>query len=65
MLVSSFDLTQSFAHTPYLYYKKQFKTEINCFCIFFYGPCIQYDDMGSFPLYILREGILLTDTYIK
>ncbi len=33
MLVSSFNLSQSFNYTPYLFCKKQFKSEINCFCI--------------------------------
>ncbi len=33
MLVSSFNLSQSFNYTPYLFYKKQFKSEINSFCI--------------------------------
>ncbi len=33
MLVSSLNLSQSFNYAPYLYCKKQFKTEINCFCI--------------------------------
>ncbi len=33
MLVSSFNLSQSFNYTPYLFYKKRFKSEINSFCI--------------------------------
>ena len=33
MLVSSFNLSQSFNCTPYLFYKKLFKSEINSFCI--------------------------------
>ncbi len=35
MLVNSFNLSQSFnySYTPYLFYKKWFKTEISCFCI--------------------------------
>jgi hypothetical protein len=34
MLVSSFNLSQSFNYTPYLFYKKnRFKTEIISFCI--------------------------------
>ncbi len=33
MLVSSFNLSQSFNYTPHLFYKKPFKSEINCFCI--------------------------------
>ncbi len=33
MLVSSFNLLQSFNYTPYLFYKKLFKSEINSFCI--------------------------------
>jgi hypothetical protein len=33
MLVSSFNLSQSFIYTPLLFYKKQFKSEINSFCI--------------------------------
>ncbi len=33
MLVNSFNLSQSFNYTHYLYYKKRFKSEINCFCI--------------------------------
>jgi hypothetical protein len=33
MLVSSFNLSQSFNYAPYLFCKKQFKSEINCFCI--------------------------------
>jgi hypothetical protein len=33
MLVSSFNLSQSFNYTPYLFYKKRLKSEINCFCI--------------------------------
>ncbi len=33
MLVSSFNLLQSFNYAPYLLCKKQVKSEINCFCI--------------------------------
>ncbi len=33
MLVSSFNLLQSFNYAPYLIRKKRFKSEINCFCI--------------------------------
>jgi hypothetical protein len=33
MLVISFNLSQSFNCAPYLFCKKQFKSEINCFCI--------------------------------
>ncbi len=33
MLVSSFNLSQSFNYTPYLFYKKRLKSEINSFCI--------------------------------
>jgi hypothetical protein len=33
MLVTSFNLSQSFNYTAYLFYKKRFKSEINCFCI--------------------------------
>jgi hypothetical protein len=33
MLVSSFNLSQSFTYTPYLFYKKRFKSEINSFYI--------------------------------
>jgi hypothetical protein len=33
MLVSSFNLSQSFNYTPYLFSKKWFKSEINSFCI--------------------------------
>jgi hypothetical protein len=33
MLVSSFNLSKSFNYTPYLFYKKWFKSEINSFCI--------------------------------
>ncbi len=33
MLVSSFNLSQSFFYAPYLFCKKRFKSEINCFCI--------------------------------
>ncbi len=31
--VSRFNLLQSFNYAHYLFYKKRFKTEINCFCI--------------------------------
>jgi hypothetical protein len=31
--VSRFNLLQSFNYAHYLFYKKWFKTEINCFCI--------------------------------
>ncbi len=33
MLGSSFNLSQSFNYAPYLFCKKRFKAEINCFCI--------------------------------
>jgi hypothetical protein len=33
ILVSSFNLLQSFNYTPYLFYIKRFKSEINAFCI--------------------------------
>ncbi len=39
MLVSSFNLLQSFNHTPYLFSKKWFKSEINSFCIWTQFPC--------------------------
>ncbi len=29
----SFNLSQSFNYAPYLFTKKRFKSEINCFCI--------------------------------
>jgi hypothetical protein len=37
MLVSSFNLSQSFNYTPYLFYKKRSKSEIISFCTV-YGP---------------------------
>jgi hypothetical protein len=41
MLVSSFILSQSFNYAPYLFCKKRFKSEINCFCIRTQGtPCL-------------------------
>ncbi len=33
MLVSSFTLSQSYNYTPYLFYKKWFKSGINSFCV--------------------------------
>jgi hypothetical protein len=33
MLVSSFNLSQSFNYAPYLFRKQRFKSEINRFCI--------------------------------
>jgi hypothetical protein len=33
LLVSNFNLSQSFNYAPYLFSEKQFKSEINCFCI--------------------------------
>ena len=33
MLVTSFNLLQSFNYTPYLFYKKRFKSEINSFSL--------------------------------
>jgi hypothetical protein len=33
MLFSSLNLSQSFNYTPYLFYKKRFKSEISSFCI--------------------------------
>jgi hypothetical protein len=33
MLVSSFNLSQSINYAPYIFCKKRFKSEINCFCI--------------------------------
>jgi hypothetical protein len=33
LVVNSFNLLQSFNYTHYLFYKKRFKTETNCFCI--------------------------------
>ncbi len=33
MLINSFNLSQSFNYTHYLFYKKRYKTEIYCFCI--------------------------------
>ncbi len=38
MLVSSFNLSQSFNQAPYLFCKRRFKSEINCFCIRGKGP---------------------------
>ncbi len=32
MLFNSFNLSQSFSYMQYLFYKKRFKTAINCFC---------------------------------
>ncbi len=33
MLVSSFNFLRSFNYTPYLFYKKRFKSEIISFCL--------------------------------
>jgi hypothetical protein len=33
IVVSRFYLLQSFSYTPYLFYKKLFKSEISSFCI--------------------------------
>jgi hypothetical protein len=33
MLFINFNLLQSFNYMPYLFCKKRFKSEINCFCI--------------------------------
>ena len=33
MVVSSFNLSQSYNYAPYLFCKKRFKSEIDCFCI--------------------------------
>jgi hypothetical protein len=32
MLNSSFNLSQSFNYTSYIFYKKRFKSEINSYC---------------------------------
>ncbi len=40
MLVSSFNLSQSFNFTPYLFYKKLFKSEVNSFCIWILDPFV-------------------------
>jgi len=39
MLVSSFNLSQSFNYAHYLFSKKRFKSEINCFCIWTQVKC--------------------------
>jgi hypothetical protein len=61
MLVSSFNLSQSFNYAPYLFCKKRFKSEINCFCIRTQGRVnndiislhIQYMCLGVFcPLWV-------------
>jgi hypothetical protein len=44
MLVSSFNLSQSFNYTPYLFFKKAFKSEINSFCIWTYVKGVQGTD---------------------
>ena len=53
MLVSSFNLWQSFNYTPYLFYKKRFKSEINSFCIW-----IQVSRMYFFLLHLSLADIL-------
>jgi hypothetical protein len=40
MLVTSFNLLQSFNYTPYPFYKKMFKSEINSFCIWTVNLCL-------------------------
>ncbi len=45
-MVTSFNLTQSFNYTPYLIYKKRFKSEINSFCIWTPGGRIEPKSVG-------------------
>ncbi len=40
MLVCSFNLSQSFNYAPYLFYAKQFKSEISSFCIWTLFVCV-------------------------
>ncbi len=59
MLFSSFNLSQSFNYTPFLFYKKRFKSEINSFCSV-YGPQPNFVHIYSYNLweelrYIERE----------
>ena len=54
MLFSSFNLSQSFNYTPYLFYnKKRFKSEINSFCTV-YGPQPNFVHIYSYNLW---EGL--------
>jgi hypothetical protein len=48
MLVSSFNLSQSFSYTPYLFYKKPFKSEINSFCIWTLPFMCDFGHVGWF-----------------
>jgi hypothetical protein len=43
MLVSSFNLSQSFNYAPNLFWKKQFKSEINCFCIQTHEEAVRHE----------------------
>ncbi len=53
MLVSSFNLSQSFNYAPYLFCKKWFKSEINCFCIRTQGRV--NNDLISLHIHVLRS----------
>jgi hypothetical protein len=49
MLVSGFNLSQSFNYTPYLFYKKRFKSEINSFCIWTLGKKVP-----TYPISVVK-----------
>jgi hypothetical protein len=57
MLVSSFNLSQSFNYVPYLFCKTQFKSEINCFCIwsqFYFFASFRFNFFASHQLSYFR-----------
>jgi hypothetical protein len=53
MLVSSFNLSQSFNYIPYLFSKKLFKSQI---ILTVYGPCVKYCSVGASPLFPLARN---------
>jgi len=54
MLVSSFNLSQSFNYTPHLFYKKRFKSEINSFCIWIHGKLKKF---------LIQNGTILDQAF--
>jgi hypothetical protein len=57
-----FHLLQSFNYTPYLFYKKQFKTEIHCFCM---NPCFFARRQSLASVDLLNNGSTLIFPFEK
>jgi hypothetical protein len=69
-LVSCFNLLHSFNYTPYLFYKKRFKSELNSFCLWAMAqPCTHNPHLYTLGMENISfhqySGIKLAPTCVK